>query len=321
MYFSIIIAAYNAEEYLERCLLSVLNQTFNDYEVVLINDGSNDNTENICGRFREDKKLKYYYKENSGVVEARNYGFNKASGQYILYVDADDYIENNLLSNIYEYNKDRALDIVFYGYVIEYPDKKIEKRAGIFNQDEIIREMIDNNILNFTWSKVYKKETAEANGIKFDNNVKYGEDLLYIIELLKYTNNVGYFDYIGYHYVINGNSITNNDSTYSLKDYFYIESRYLDFLDTVFEKNNKYIDTLNNELGSIVALWFRTLIANRFTYIEITRLYNSHEYKSFFEQINHLSRKIKKKNMRISIFLKGYLGYITWKILKKIKRK
>ena len=123
IYFSIIIPAYNAEKYIELCLDSISKQSFNDYELIIINDGSTDHTFNICNRFALNKKqIHLINKENAGVSVARNVGLQQAEGEYVLFVDADDILYPNALSTLYEHLQGGKLDYLRFEtlyYVME----------------------------------------------------------------------------------------------------------------------------------------------------------------------------------------------------------
>ena len=107
---SIIITAYNAEKTIERCLNSILENEYNDYEIILVNDGSKDKTEKIVELFATDK-IKYFSKKNTGVADSRNYGIEKAKGEYITFVDSDDYVNNNYFENLDKYMKN-GIDVI-----------------------------------------------------------------------------------------------------------------------------------------------------------------------------------------------------------------
>ena len=111
---SIITPFYNSEKFLEQCILSVIEQDFQDFELILINDGSKDNSLNIAQKFAQDKRIKIFSKENEGQGIARNFALNKAEGKIILYLDSDDWLEKNALFEIYQKFKKDDCDIIFF---------------------------------------------------------------------------------------------------------------------------------------------------------------------------------------------------------------
>ncbi|MBP3707033.1 MAG: glycosyltransferase family 2 protein [Clostridia bacterium] len=133
---SIIIPAYNAEKYLQRCLESVVNQTYKNIEIIIVNDGSTDNTESIIIRYQKKyKSIKYFKKENNGVSDARNYGIAQASGEYFCFVDADDYVSESLISDLERY-MDAEHDLIKYKFSTTNADyERIDNCSGpIFDE-------------------------------------------------------------------------------------------------------------------------------------------------------------------------------------------
>jgi len=115
--YSIVIPVYNAEKYLYRCLESILQQTFSDYEIIIVDDGSTDASKEICSSYVNDYRVFYYFQKNSGVSSARNKALREAKGEYILFVDADDYISANLLENIEAHNTGQ--DVIVFQFSVD----------------------------------------------------------------------------------------------------------------------------------------------------------------------------------------------------------
>lgn len=219
MEISIIVPVYNVEKYLDRCIKSILGQTFRDFEVILINDGSTDNSANICDRYsKKDERIKVIHKNNEGVSKARNLGIKLARGNYLVFVDSDDWIENDFLELLYKGIKQLNTDIVISGYVYEKNGKIINnfKKSveKIFSRDEIRYEFFKQD--KFLWTiydKIFKKELFVNKN--FNSNLKIGEDMLLCWQLLNSVNNIGYIPLYKYHYDISAsNTMT---SKFSLK--------------------------------------------------------------------------------------------------------
>ena len=123
MKFSVIIPVYNVEQYLQECIDSIINQTYQDYEVILVNDGSKDNSGGICDRYaaQNPNKIFVYHKENQGALIARDYGIKKSSGDIVLFVDADDCLRNDALQVLYEKFKEHSCDLILFNYSVS-PD-------------------------------------------------------------------------------------------------------------------------------------------------------------------------------------------------------
>ena len=146
MKLSIIIPIYNVERYLNKCIDSVINQNYDDYEVLLIDDGSIDYSGKICDRYsKEYSFIKTFHKSNSGLSDARNYGITRATGEYIIFVDGDDFLQENVLSKIAEYLKQNKCEIMITRLVESFENENIEKDKNILNY-------LNNNLNNLKYS-------------------------------------------------------------------------------------------------------------------------------------------------------------------------
>lgn len=125
MKLSVVIPVYNAQFYLENCIESILNQNFEDFELLLINDGSTDSTLDICQEYeRKDKRIRVFNKTNSGVSDTRNYAINKIKGEYVLFIDSDDWIENNTFGSLFEVVDSNNPDLIIFGISIDVESEK-----------------------------------------------------------------------------------------------------------------------------------------------------------------------------------------------------
>ena len=186
---SVIIAAYNIEKYIERCIKSVINQSEREIEIIIVNDGSTDNTLNIIKKMNEiDDRIVVINKKNQGSIEARKTGLKYAKGEFILFLDGDDWLENNCIDELYKIAKDKKVDIVLYNAYIAYDDKK--EILNTFNEnmiDDIKKNPIKNllllNISPTIWSKFIKKSFLNKNNIEFPKNISYAEDLAAVLSI------------------------------------------------------------------------------------------------------------------------------------------
>lgn len=190
---SVIVPVYNVEEYLSICLNSILNQTFTNYELLLINDGSSDNSGAICNEFaKKDQRIKVVHQENVGVSSARNKGISIADGEYLCFIDADDWIEINYLSTMIEDTIKFNTDFLFSGYVIHDCFRKTKKKIHP-NKSEGIGKFVFSNIINSLtsiplWTCLIKKSVILKNKILFNELCKYGEDQEFILKALLNSN-------------------------------------------------------------------------------------------------------------------------------------
>ena len=172
MKLSIIVPVYNTFQYLPRCLDSLVKQNLNDYEIIIVNDGSPDNSQDIIDEYvKRYDNIKAYKKENGGLSDARNYGIAKASGEYIAFVDSDDYVANNMYELMYNKAKEKDYDMVVCDLNYVYPDKIIRVSSSVGNDtNDIKKTMI--NIYPAAWNKIYKKVLFEQS-IRFKGSLNY----------------------------------------------------------------------------------------------------------------------------------------------------
>jgi len=208
---SIIIPVHNVEEYLEKCLNSIIFQINEQDEIILINDNSQDSSEEICKKFAEQyNNVKFENGAYGGPSKTRNIGIKMATGKYIMFVDSDDYLKNNYISRMIKDIEKYELRVC--SYYFEYPDiKKIkpQKYDEEKTENETIEIMKDDfitlysrQLLNLVWNKIYYANIIKENNILFDENVTKGEDLLFNLEYIKHINtNIAVINEPLYYYV------------------------------------------------------------------------------------------------------------------------
>lgn len=205
---SVIIPAYNAEKTIEKCLYTLLNQTFDDYELIVINDGSTDSTKSILDNFKENTKLIVINKQNEGMGKARNIGIKEATGEYIIFVDSGDYVDEKLLEEYYNFASTNDLDVVTSMYnkvinnkIVLCPSTKY-KIGNIKTSPQIL-----NSIEYVSWAKLYRRKMLIDNNIFFVENKKY-EDMPFVCKALLKSKLIGFLNVSYYYYVINKHSET-----------------------------------------------------------------------------------------------------------------
>lgn len=210
--FSLIIPAYNVEKYIKKCLDSVLNQTYTNYEIIIINDGSTDNTSKILESYKSNKKIKIINQENKGLSSARNTGVSNAKGDYILFIDSDDFIEKELLETLNKTIKDEDL-IRFQIRTLDETNKIIkeykEETFNNLNGIEAFNKLSKYNLVELAVCYAYKKETFLKNNYRFEEKT-YHEDFGLIPYIIISSKKVTSINYIGYNYLQRKNSIMNN---------------------------------------------------------------------------------------------------------------
>ena len=217
---SIIVPVYNVEKYLNRCIDSILNQTFTDFELILIDDGSPDNCGVICDEYaKKDKRIKVIHKENGGLSSARNRGLDVAKGNYIGFVDSDDYININMYECLYNAIIKNNSDISICNFMrvkeerVNTERNNIEKEYNYTNLEYIEELYKGNHVVTPAWNKLYKKNIF--------NNIRYPigriyEDAFIIHEILYNIKKITYIDSYLYYYYLSENSITR--SVFTIKN-------------------------------------------------------------------------------------------------------
>ena len=194
--YSFILPIYKVEKYLEECIESILAQKIDDYEIVLVDDGSPDNCPIICDKYKEkDKRIKVVHKKNGGLCDARNAGLDVATGEYILFIDPDDYIEKNYLETIDKNINDCEL-LVFSFYNL-YKNKRIKGfgqniKLSSFEAQEYL--MSDSKFCGYVWNKVYKKDIIDKYNLRFDLKVTMSEDIMFTFQYLEKIETVKVID-------------------------------------------------------------------------------------------------------------------------------
>lgn len=209
---TVIIPVYNVEKYIDKCLTSLVKQTLKEIEIIVVNDGSPDNSQKIIDKFvkKYPDKVKSYIKENGGQGSARNFGLEKATGEYIGYVDSDDFIETDMYEKLYNKAKENNYDIVFCGNYDVYEDSEVKKEESIkFKHSTDIENAIFDKIA--VWNKIYKRNILVDNKIQFRSKVWY-EDLDFTLKSIISSKKIGYVNEPLYDYLIREGSTMNNSN-------------------------------------------------------------------------------------------------------------
>ena len=272
MYLSFIVPVYNAEKYLKKCVESILNQTFYDFEVIFIDDTSTDKSLDILYSYTCDTRIKIITKENEGVSLARNCGLELAKGEYIMFVDADDWIDKNASKVMIDIIEKNQADVVFAPYIREFENRSLKKK--IYDEEEIIFDrmevkdklyrrfigLIGNELkepenadaLCTVWGKLYKRSIIEENHIRFHDIREIGtyEDGLFNLHYFQFVHKAVYINQYLYHYrKYNDQSIT---TTYNSKLYKQW-NRLFDIMEEYIH-NNKLSEVYQKALNNRIAL-------------------------------------------------------------------
>lgn len=200
---SIIIPAYNAENYIENCLDTILKNNFQDTEIIVINDGSTDNTDNILKKYAKESipNFRVIHKTNGGVSSARNIGINYASGEWITFVDADDFATKELVSFI----PDSHADLYCFNWKYTTGERENEDHNNMTYWGEKKEHFLSKHLVDYIfrtpWAKYFRRDIIRNNNIYFNETFKIGEDNLFILDYLFYCNTIATVNSIGYIYL------------------------------------------------------------------------------------------------------------------------
>lgn len=281
---SIIIPVYNASKFIDKCLNSIIHQRYSNIEVILVNDGSIDNSLEILRKY--EKKYDYihvYSWENHGAAASRNYGIEKSTGDYILFVDSDDWVERDYVLKLV--NNIGSNDFIVSGY-------------QRFNDNELICKKIPSLYIwsaykyNSSCGKLYRRDFLEKNNLKFSSKYKIGEDMFFTLSAISCTDKIKILNYAGYDNYANMESVTNsvnkNKETRNTMMLFLMK----DILSRV--QDSKYID-----YNMLLFFFLKTSVLHLMTQRYIlsqSEFYN--EEKDYFDWVDDVSLKLRGKKFR-----------------------
>ncbi len=297
---SIIIPVYNAGKYIEQCVYTLLNQTLKECEFIFINDGSEDNSKEIIQTYKNlDNRIKIINQKNQGVSVARNNGLNIAKGEYIGFVDADDYIELDMYEKLYNKAREDNCDVILSDWKNEIDGSFISMNYNFPKNTVLDRKFINENIipyflesdkLNTAWNKLYKNKIIKDNKIKFPEKVSLGEDGIFNMRVFSKAKTLKYIDYIGYYYREVEGSATRNILD---KDYF---KRALE----VYKTDIKIMCDIDIDYKTEHRLKSIRLISSVISYIYIYLTSTDLNFKSRYRYTNNM---IKNKDVQSALLI------------------
>lgn len=298
---SIIVPIYNVEEYIERCILSIINQTYKNLQIILIDDGSTDRSGKICDRYaKTDTRVQSIHQQNKGLVRARKEGLKRAKGEYIGFVDGDDYIDKNMYGDMLH---DILLSHADFIHTAFFEENKGDKRSGSIQEDKIcdvrniktqfLRDYVfeQNDGISYSiWSKLFKRELIIKCYQKVPDDQSYGEDMLALCACIMESNYIYISKRAYYHYVFRSDSMTH-------EDWAIMVSR----LGKLYECLQKLLTEYGSydELKEALDRWFQICIINRISSVKMVR-FLIHRY--FYSEI------ISLKGKKVVIYGAGTVG-------------
>ena len=213
---SVVVPIYNVKDFLEECIISITTQSYRNIEIILVDDGSTDGSSELCNMLlKNDNRIRVIHKKNGGLSDARNFAIPYAKGEYIAFLDSDDYVENNMYKDMYELAKKENSDMVECDFYWEYPNKtKVDIGEYYYNKKEMLEK-----VRVVAWNKLIKREILEKTKIKFPNGYRY-EDVEFTYKLIPYLEKISFLKKPCIHYVQREESISNlqNERTKEIFD-------------------------------------------------------------------------------------------------------
>lgn len=310
---SIIVPAYNVEQYIERCLDTLINQTLQEIEIIVVNDGSTDTTkekiEKYCVEYPE--KVIYLEKENGGLSDARNFGIPHAKGEYIGFVDSDDYVEKEMFEEMYKTAKEENSDMVECDFIWEYPNKQKVDTGKIYQSKK--EALLYARVV--AWNKIIKREIIEKQKIEFPKGLRY-EDVEFFYKILPALDKISFVKKPFVHYIQRENSIANTQNE-RVKEIFNIWDNVIEF----YKKANLY-DEYKEELEYTCARYLLCSSLLRIVKVDNKQKRKELEKRTYEELNNKFPNWKKNKYFKLekgnkNLYLRT-VNKITFKIYCKI---
>lgn len=286
---SVIIPVYKVEEYLERCLNSIINQTYHNLEIILVDDGSPDNCPRICDKFAEnDKRIKVLHKENGGLSDARNAGTDICTGKYIIYIDSDDYVELDMIEQLYLTLKENKADVAVSGFLwtTRSYDSRWDGKTIVGSGIDIVLMML-NGYAWMAWGKLFKRELIGEN--RFKKGILY-EDFEFIPRTFLKASKAVYLKKPLYHYYIRKDSIMGKTGKCLHADYVRIAEKNIEIF-----KEEDILDLYKDQLLSNLFIAIFRDICGQFDVKG--RIANP--------EFNYLIKKLIRKNLKVVMKCRG----------------
>ncbi len=241
---SVIVPVYNTASTLKRCIDSILSQSFKDFELLLINDGSIDNSGDICDEYAKiDSRITVFHQINSGVSATREFGIKQAQGEYSIHVDSDDWIEKDMLYNLYHKAISSNADIVICDIYIDNMEKsdRIKQKPTSLISQQVICDILTGKLMGSACNKLVKHELYNKYNIHYPIGINFCEDAYVTIKLLLHIKKIEYISIPCYHYVMNAKSLSHDVS----KETFNQRIKFIKHIQQLLDSSYNYAITQN----------------------------------------------------------------------------
>lgn len=310
---SVVIPVYNVENYIKQCLDSVFRQTYKNIEVIVINDGSQDRSNEIIKEYEnKDIKLIYIEQENKGVAEARNTGLTYVTGEYVVFIDPDDYIEDSYIEDMYNIAVLNNCDVVICGYS-EFYDSKLNRKNIIkhdicenylYSGKEVSEMMLELKVKGYLWNKLFRNSSKFKENIRFENNKKI-EDYFPVFKTISESEKISFIEKSLYNYRQREGSLVNSTNFQLVDDFFHACHNIIDYSESK-NKDKKKIEFFKENCFSLTMLNYISLNLNGGTkiYEDFKKLGYSIYEPTMYQLIKSIDINIKLKLLIIMFKLK-----------------
>lgn len=311
---SVIVPVYNVEKYLRQCLDSVIFQTYSDLEILIVDDGSTDSSGSICDEYKTDERVSVFHTDNRGLSAARNYAIDRMHGDYIAFLDSDDWLEATALEQFVKIAQNTGADIVSCQFYREYPNRTIEPKGSengfIVENEKILNTMIiDHKLTEDAWNKFYK--ASLFNTIRYPEG-RIFEDKATTYKLLQKASVLVYTPSCFIHYRNRANSLSNNHSMKSLVDYWVAYRERFDILGCISE--HYYRAALSDCISAISRMW-RWYSGCSKAEKEEAKKYINDMQQFVKEHKNEVLRGVYSKHAKVTCYYAKYQSPIIFKSL------
>lgn len=326
---SVIVPIYNGEKTIERCINSILNQTFKDLEIILVDDGSTDNSLNICKEIvNKNNKIRLFSQKNSGPSAARNLGIKKSNGKYIMFCDCDDTVSIDWCQNLYTIIKENKKSMPYCG-LASLDQCSRRKNTNISNncrKQVSINEVFNSNeieLLGFIWNKIFDKEIINRKTIRFDETICFNEDLKFALEYMLNIDTIIYTNTEDYNYYAYDFSLSKN---YNQIEFDKWRLKYLHWKNYFLKINDKEYIKKCKVCANIYLYNFLTSLSNTFDPRNKSSFLKKCNYNRYiikdevFQECLALADTLKENHLYIKILQsKSYILYFLFKTALNIK--
>lgn len=299
MKISVITPVYKAELFLRRCVDSIIAQTYQDWELILVDDGSSDRSGDICDEYTaKDSRISVIHKVNGGVSSARQAGLEACTGEYIVHADSDDWLSPIMFELLFRHAKETDADVILFDFyrVTNGKELLIKQQPAALENIQVLKDIIGGRLYSSCWSKLIKRSTVLKYGVSFPQGINFGEDKCFLASLMKNSVSVSYLAEALYYYdaTINDGSLVRKITKESMESGFAMVSYLENLLDNDFEKSISEIK---------INLKIRAIKSGLFSGVQIWNLYREAYPMVLMDVVKNKS--FTKKNLQVILSMVG----------------